>query len=167
MGRGRLLRTILREQRKRIENAFKTRLKLYKKHPQVWIGERLADIAKKTGVTDVAKIVALVGMTILIKKIIDTTEELKVAIQQPFFVVGGKKGTYQWKGPFTYELVPKNLIEAFREGIFPDWIDWLIAFSLAYLIIEHFGDIMQTAGNVTSSLRGLLSGLLVGGGVAS
>jgi len=106
-------------------------------------------------------------MTILVKKLIDTTEELKVAVQQPFFVVGDKKGTYAWKGPFTYELIPEKMVSAFKEGFFPDWIDWLIAFALAYIIVEHFGQIMQAAGNITSSLKGILSGLLIGGGTAA
>jgi len=165
MGRGPSLKTELKKLKKRIETTFKTKLKLYKKHPEVWIGDRLADIAKQTGVKDVAKIIAIVGMTIVVKKTIDTSEELRDAIK-PFIVFGQRlPGTkWRWKGPFQYELVGEA--EKF-EGMFPDWADWLISFSLAYILVEHFGEIMRGAGNITASIHSLLSALLLGGGTAA
>jgi len=162
------LKQELKRLKKNIEAKFKTKLKLYKKHPEVWIGDRLADMAKQTGVTDVAKIIAIVGMTIIVKNTINQYEDLREGIK-PLVVIGAagkppKGQKWRWKGPFQYELVG----EAVKfEGMFPDWADWLVAFALAYVLVEHFGSIMRGAGNITASIYSLLSALILGGGTAA
>ena len=42
------------------------------------------------------------------------------------------------------------------EGFFPDWVDWLIAFTIAYILIEHAGSIIGLLGDSTSGLTKLV-----------
>jgi len=178
MGRGPSLKTELKKLKKNIETRFKTKLKLYQKYPAVWIGDRLADIAKQTGMKDVTKIIAVVGMTILVKRTIDMSEDLRGKLKEikeapfPFTQARFIAQTIPWFKP--YERVaeaivtgePPELPEQY-EGFFPDWMDWIIAFTLAYIIVENFGQIMHSAGNITSSIHSLLSAILLGGGTAA
>lgn len=161
MGRGPLLRTKLRELKKRIETEFKTRLKLYKKHPEVWLGDRLADIAKRTGITDVTKIIAVVGMTYIVKHLIDTSETLSKEVQvitrgAPFGVVGVGLS-------FLYEQFSPKELKAQKLEFGDEWVKWLISFTLAFIIVEHFGEIMRGVGAASSSVKSIVQGLLMGG----
>lgn len=175
LGRGPSLKTELKKLKKRLETEFKTKVGLYKKHPEVWIGDRIADIAKQTGVKDVAKIIAIVGMTILVKKTIDTSEELRghmILVKQ--IVKAAPFGSVLEYFPFLQLITPISTVVTAGipkpeempkyEGMFPDWMDWLISFTLAYIIVEHFGSIMHATGNILSSVKGLVTGLLLGGG---
>jgi len=164
MGRGPSLKTELKKQKKKIETEFNTKLKLYKKHPEVWIGDRVKDIAKQTGMTDIAKLGAVVGMTFVMKSIIDTTEDIRESTDMiiRYGPVGGPifgvlRGIFPDMFP-SLGMTPEQ-----KEGFFPDWMDWIIAFTLAYIVVEHFGAIMQGAGDILSSMTGLARSMLVGG----
>jgi hypothetical protein len=158
MGRGPSIKTELKKLKKRIETEFTTRVKLYKKHPEVWIGERLADFAKKTGITDVTKILAIVGMTYIVKKTIETSEALSDQMQ--VIVRGAPLGLVG----IAYSIIAESIVpQAKKVEVGPEWLEWIVSFVIAYLIVEHFGDIMRGVGSATSGIKDIVSGLLMGG----
>jgi len=134
---------------------------LYKKYPQVWFGDRIADMAKNIGITDIAKIAAIVGMTIIVKKVIETSEELSEEVQ--IISRGAPFGVMGIVGSFIFEAVSPQF-KAQKIEVGPDWLVWVVSFCLAYIIVEHFGSIMHATGNILTSVKGLMSALLVGGG---
>jgi hypothetical protein len=155
---------------KKIETELKTKWKLAKKKP-LWVSLRkhIGMILDNAKPHEIAKLVAILGMTIIVKQVIDSSETLMgeldlikrgkaMAPGLPGFGFGLALSLgYKIHGVPTPEY----------EGLFPDWMDWLISFTLAYIIVENFGEIMHAAGNVTSSIKTILLGLMAGGGVAT
>ena len=132
----------------------------YKKNAVIWMKHLVEKHINK-----IPKGIAILGMTYIIKHLIDTSEELRgkvnlivKATTQP---LGGASLMIELWGsiskgelPFIQEAVGKT------EGIFPDWADWLIAFTLAYIIVEYGGQIALGIGSTVKSLSGIVGFLL-------
>jgi len=133
----------------------------YKKNAVIWIKHMVEKNADK-----IPKTIAIIGLTVIIKQIIKTTESLQTRIKQLF------KGEVAWTvtepfgflwGQITGQIPITETYGYFKEqkeGFFPEWMDWLIAFSLAYIIVEHGGQIALGLGSVASSLSGMVGFLL-------
>lgn len=129
----------------------------YKKNAVLWmknIFERNMD--------KIPKMVAMIGLTLIIKRLIDTSEELRGRLdllRLPFERIGPQNPfTKIFPQPFTIYLTDERRKK--YEGFFPDWMDWLISFTLAYIIIEHGGQIALGLGKAVSSLGGIVGFLL-------
>jgi len=134
----------------------------------------------------ITKFVAIIGMTIVIKKIVDTTEDLKV--QWMHF----SKAVWVDPAILTFGLLgkpgflPEPVSQIFRalateekkaagllvvppqaEGLFPEWLDWLLCFTFAYVIVENFGEICKLAGNVVMSLGDMIKTMIGSAGAGA
>jgi hypothetical protein len=162
LARGKLLRTI----KKRIREETLARLegvrKFYKKHPEQTVFDAIRQLFGNTSFMDVAKLGAVFGMMFIVKKVIDKTEELRALIDEYKLWVGP---TYAfpvalWQAYTTgFKMPTKEEIQKY-EGMFPDIIDWVISFCFAWIIINHFGEIMQGVGSIGVGVKGILLGLL-------
>jgi len=145
------LKQKIKEEKKLLRAKTKEGWRLQKQKPlEVSIREALGKLVQNTSLHDVSKLVTIIALTPIVKTIIDTSEELRT--QAEYFLSGGILTGKKW--------------EEFREDklgwLGPDWQIWLLSFALAFLIVEHFGDIMHAAGNIFSSLKMLVTGLMVG-----
>jgi hypothetical protein len=162
LARGKLLRTIKKKIREETLSRLEGVRKFYKKHPEQTVFDAIRQLFGNTSFMDVAKLGAVFGMTFIVKKVIDKTEELRMLIDEYKLWVGP---TYAFpfaliQGYTTGFRVPtKEEIQKY-EGMFPDIIDWVIAFCFAWIIINHFGEIMQGVGSIGVGVKGILMGLL-------
>lgn len=132
---------------------------------------------------DPIEAVAIVGMTVVIKTLVDTTEELagkmmymrgvlsggitRIAENQdrpPPELVGDLWGYIisQWDFAATIiaALTAIGVSEEDAknyEGMFPDWADWIICMAIAYVIIRH-GELLFALGQQMTSVIGKLLG---------
>jgi len=161
MGRGPSVKTELKKLKKKLETEAKVKWKLVQKKPFfVSMRQRLEKVIDNAKPDEIAKFVAIMGMTIMVKKVIDTTEELREQVKE--LIIVGPQFFPAYKVAQELGLAAPTPKPA--EGFFPEWADWLISFTLAYIIVEHFGQIMQATGNILSSVKTLVTGLLMGGG---
>jgi hypothetical protein len=140
-----------------------------KKHMLVSIKNHLGKALDRI---DPLEMVAVVGTTIVVKKVIDTTEDLKgkaLAVRNVIMGTGqvlGASGIAQFiqafGSPFSILseffvglIVPIPPEQAQYEGMFPDWVDWLIAFAIAYIIVHH-GELLLGLGQNLSVIIGML-----------
>lgn len=154
----------------------------------------------KPYIAKLPKGVAILGLTYIVKNLIDESEEIRAKIHgwtqvkeriQDLPALAEKtapeaakqRGTPQaigailsyfeliWKG--TTAVIPGAAIgetigaavfapkaEGF-EGMFPDWADWLIAFTIAYILVENAGAIIMALGDAATSLTKVV-GFIVG-----
>jgi len=113
---------------------------------------------------DPLEIVAVTGMTYLIKNGIEWTEEI-IKNPAPFFrMIAPLTG-------FAFLLVPdvpepqQDAISKMMDTPQAEMVQWLLSFVLAYLLVHNFGMIMQAVGSATGNIIGMAKGLL-GIGVA-
>jgi len=173
MARGKLLRTIKKRIKAEVEARLEGIRKFYKKHPEQWFSDRIAQLFGSTSVNDVMEIIAVFGTTFIVKRIIDTHEEIQAKVQMIKKVT--EKAGVSWVsylpilGSYIYApalVIPKPpkevlaKLEISPEGMFPDWLDWLIAFSIAYILVKNFGLILQTVGDVTAGSIKIIKGIL-------
>jgi len=112
-------------------------------------------------------------MTFLVKNIIDTTEEFRGALAHvQLAATGGTKVLEKLGfppilrdvlglpvgGAITLAGIAKGQVPDFKahEGFFPDWVDWIVSFCIAYMLVEHGGSIIQAFGGFTQTVGGLL-----------
>lgn len=113
---------------------------------------------------DVCELIAVLSLTPVVKYVIDTSEDIRAKIQ----AIISAPEEIQLKRLFgfglpTWELIPKQItkiVEAKSEGLFPDWMDWIIAFGFSYLIVHNFGAIVHAAGDIVKSIRTIIGSLL-------
>lgn len=128
----------------------------YKKNAVLWM--------KKIFEGHLAKIpkgIAILGMTYIIKNLIDTSEELRAKLPKVKirFRVGPAFPT-EFKPAWPLSLLTDEEEYEDFEGMFPDWADWLVAFTLAYMIVEHGGQIALGLGEAVKGLTGIVGFLL-------
>lgn len=159
MARGRTARSYATQKKAEVKAELKAKTehknKIFMggKVTKEWLIEQLERHADK-----IPKYVAIAGMTMVVKATIDASEVLRGKLDVIL------KGGNPFKGMFVFESgVPVfGLGEgADYEGMFPDWMDWLIAFGLAYVIVEHAGSLIGLLGDTMSGLTGVL-GFLMG-----
>lgn len=129
-----------------------------------WVKTLLEDHA-----SEIPEWVAIVGTTYLVKRAIDLSEELRGRLEQIKTGIqqGGAFPPIIATAMFTGVPSPKIAPEYMRkkaleyEGMFPDWMDWLIAFSLAVIIVKHAGQIAIGLGEIASNLTKLVGFFLI------
>ena len=130
----------------------------YKKNAVLWMKHLF-----EKHVAKIPKGIAIIGMTYIIKRLIDTTEELKekaLKFQLKYSPLTQIPYLIQLTGAVVGVDVPQQIIDVTKikyEGMFPDWADWLIAFTLAYIIVEHGGQIILGLGEGVKGLIALVS----------
>lgn len=169
MARGRLLKTKKREAYHLAKAEEKGRAQARKESlRKKGIREYLEELWEKLEVKDATKMVAVLGMTFLVKQSIDTYEDIRKALDNlgfgPRFRLGPVNPFVRSPLLSALGLGPwANQTDGDKEGVFPEQIDWLISFTLAYIIVHNFGSIMQGVGSMASTVPNLVRGLLVGG----
>jgi len=105
--------------------------------------------------------VAVIGLTVLVKHTIDSTEELLNKLQ---VIKSGKmKGLLIFRTEATTKFLEQYgyTAEGRGEGFFTDWQDWLISFCIAYIIIKHggqlFGLMKDGAGTLVTVIGALMA----------
>lgn len=135
----------------------------WKKTKKGMYRELLNHFGKAVDRIDPMETVATIGLTILIKQLIDTSEDIRGQIKS----IGGLYGEYYLFGQRgTWLRIVANVIglkEADAEkyeGFFPDYMDWLIAFTLAYIIIRHGGSLFGLMKEGMGTLKIVIMALL-------
>lgn len=122
------------------------------------------------------ELVACLGLTLIVKKVIDESEVLRGKLKQIakpaygiYFVppedyvgppqVGTPSARPSYRVFYPGPRKTEEAAEAY-EGLFPDWADWLISFAIAYCIIKHGGQLLglmkEGMGTMTSVVGALL-----------
>jgi hypothetical protein len=104
------------------------------------------------------ELIAVIGMTFLVKHLIDASEDLRHKLD----TLGGLYGEFLTPIGKTKMLTVlgralgyTEVTPAQFEGMFPDWMDWLISFTIAYIIVKHGGQILGLASNAMGALQNL------------
>jgi len=169
MARGRLLKTKRKEAYQLGKASEKGKLQAQREHQRK---KHLLDslkehIGKAIDKADLPKMGAVIGMTVIIKQIIEASEELMKATLK---MAGGAQFALLF--PFARDMAVQQLTGAFataeefgKASDIPEVevMQWLVSYTLAYLLVDNFGDIMQATGNALGSIKNMVSGLLLGG----
>jgi hypothetical protein len=109
------------------------------------------------------ELAATIGLTIIIKTLIDKSEEIRGWLE----TTGGLYAEFEtFLGrqtllkPIGQALGLKEIEKGSFEGVFPDWMDWLIAFTLAYIIIKHGGQLLGFMKEGSANLLLIVKALL-------
>jgi len=158
MARGKLLRTKIKNEKALVKARLQAEKEWYQRKAnfQYLFKKELVNMMRRI---DPLEFAAVGGLTMVIKSVIDETEEIRGRIRA-IAVIGelpeGMKAV--WSGiPFWYVLVPEG--ETF-EGMFPEWVDWLFAFGIAYVLVRHpevVTEMFTGATKLTTFVLGLLS----------
>ena len=134
----------------------------YKKNAVLWIKKILEE-----HLSEMPKAIAMLGMTILVKATIEQTEGLQSRVAQimrgEVTWILGEPFAFLW-GQLTGQIPLGETYGYFKgkkEGFFPAWQDWLISFTVAYMLVEHGGEIFQAIGSGALGLSSIIS-LLIG-----
>jgi len=124
-------------------------------------------------VSQIPKGIAIIGVTYIVKGLIDTDEQLRAKYKVfKALTTGVEKATGL---PFSYlfsalesfgipvglmatQFIPGEMLP--EETMTEELLDWIIAFSLAYIIVEHAGQIIVGLGEGVKALSGILGFLL-------
>lgn len=133
--------------------------KISAKEMQGWVEAGMTALEKKTPqlakallvkhlTENAEKDIAILGVTLIVKSGIDWEEA----------AVEGLNWLIQWvKVEISPLIGDKNAyIKALSHAPEAEIREWLISFAIAYLIVEHFGEIMTATGNVLGLARQLL-----------
>jgi len=147
--------------------------KFEKKKP---ISQKMQEfLVSKMKEIDPAEALAIAGTTVIIKCGINWTEEV-VAKAQPFIntynqISEGMLNVIMLGG---YDILKKSYLGAVgnptqptqqeiqdrlrseSSGFQVEVMEWVISFTLAFLIVRHFGEIMQAGSNILGVAKGLL-----------
>lgn len=134
-----------------------------KKHFLSWAKSFLENHAK-----EIPDWVAIAGMTIMVKRAIDLSEELRGKLAQ----IRGQitaHGVFppiiaMYSGGISPTIAdPRYMAKKAREyeGFFPDWFDWIVAFTLAVIIVRHAGQIAVGLGEIVGNLTKMIGFFLV------
>lgn len=119
----------------------------------LWLKARLEKIIDKV---DFLELVALIGITVLVKGAIDKSEDIRSKIH-PFITFGeipeGYKAVFSGI-PFWYDLVKEG---DKYEGMLPDFMDWIVSFGVAFVIVRHGGAILGAGGSLLNTITNLFS----------
>lgn len=120
----------------------------------------------------------ILGVTYIVKNIIDKSEELTGAVMAihakgikfpptPFWgditaiVTGAMREHFAKEGIDPYAYLPgapkinRGETTAY-EGLLPDWADWIVALSIAYMLVRHGGDLISAFGGLPGAIKGFL-----------
>lgn len=124
----------------------------YKKNAILWMKSLVEKHLHR-----IPKAVALIGMTLIVKNVIHTTDSLAAKVAE----IAGKHPVLFAVTPFvtvaaqlTAEYFAAGKVK--EEDIVPEWAEWLVAFAIAYVIIEHGGQILNFGQQGLAALVGLM-----------
>lgn len=119
----------------------------------VWLRNHLGKMLENI---DPLELTAILGITVLVKGVIDKSEEIRSKIH-PFVTFGeipeGYKAVFSGI-PFWYDLVKEG--EKY-EGLLPDSMDWLVAFAVAFVIMRHGSTLIGAGGSIINVIIGLFT----------
>lgn len=159
MGRGRLLKTKLKEAKKFLEIREKTRWKLTLKKPlAVSAREHIGKMLDNTSLTEVIDIVTALGLTFSVLTIAKTTygnlfatfAENVTGFTRPFSDVVPVK---EFVAPLLRTGVERPIIG----GKQVTWQEILVAFTISWLVVKYGGDLISlglktVVGNIMGGL---------------
>jgi hypothetical protein len=137
----------------------------------------LKDVLEKH-IDKVPKLIAYIGTTILVKKAIDASEALTTEVLK-IVTKGEISGTTQillalatpmnpflslfpWVAPLFPSLLPEGVeqvpevVEKGFESLPLEGLEWLISFAIAYIIVEHGGQIALGIGDAVKNITGMV-----------
>lgn len=146
LARGKLTKTKLKEQAR----LKKAEWKLAQKKPiELSIREHIGKFIDNVKTDDVAFLVAWVGVALILRGSLDFMTKLKKAM---LLVVPAwleiAKSLILRREPRILELVKAEIEE--DKGVSIQ--EWIIIFAVSYIIVKHFGAIMQTVGSIGQGL---------------
>jgi len=159
LGRGRLLKSKVKETIALTFARLKGQRKFYKKHPDEWFKDRISSLFSNMTFNDILELVAIAGMTVVIKNMIDASEDLLNKINQmqvpEAFLTGFIRGFTGFQIPVLGFLFRQTEItEAFEIA---DPLKWLISFCMAFVIVHHFDSLMKAFGSIQGFLTSAFS----------
>jgi hypothetical protein len=138
------------------------------KHPLLWIRKMF-----ETHLNDLPEWIAIAGLTIVVKGTIDATEDLVTRVKRALSPIqqASPEEQQELKAYFTetfQQNVPPQVLgklvgkynEQGRFEFLADWQEWLVAFSIAYILVKHGGQIIGLLGDVIKSGGGSLSAII-------
>lgn len=120
-----------------------------KNRVKAFIIERLTKAIDKI---DPLKLFAIVGTTYFIKQGIEWTEEMTAVVQKY-----GKTTTpfsFSWVTAHVWDLL--GVTERPKDLAPEEVIQWGLSFVVAYIIIEHGGELLIAGGNLLGAAKGLI-----------
>jgi hypothetical protein len=137
------------------------------------VREHIGKFIDRLTLNDVAELMATIALTPVVKKVIDESEQLRglffgvikqatsptAATTKTQWEISTELKLFRWFKAYT-GTVGKEMAE--YEGLFPDWMDWIISFGLAYLIVHNFGALIHAAGETVKSIKNILEWLVAG-----
>ena len=136
------------------------------KHKKRWLASIYTHIGKAIDRIDPLQGAAVLGATILIKTTIDASEELRAALlsKKAAYIgvpVAGVEMRPLIASPLrTFQSIFGTITEkqaAEYEGFFPDWMDWIISFVIAYILVTQGKEILGLAQNLSVIVGMLLA----------
>jgi len=153
LARGRLAKTYTKIEKAKEKGRLKARTEdeaktfTNKKHFLVWLKKML-----EANVSEIPKIAAIIGLTILIKGLIDWTQGVfSIAVER----------TLHMPFPFGFGLEWKGGPPAIKIGDETQLQEWVLSYVCAYIIIEHGGSLFGMLGEGVGGLTSIV-GLLLG-----
>jgi len=166
MGRGKHLKTKVKETKKLMETQAKTRWKLVKKKPlDVSLREHIGKIIDNTKLTDVAELVAVLGLTPIVKMTIEETETLMAKFKR--MIESGAWLKWSLLMPLTPYLgfaietlvtPPDVEMEKIMDLPEVEIFEWILSFAIAFCIVKWGGYLIGQIGDLTKVIGVMLGG---------
>lgn len=147
LARGRLLKTKKKEMEalgySMEKGRLKAKYKMIQKQPWgVIIKEYAGEMVKKI---DPLKLTATIALTPLVKATLDTTPEL-LSLYQKLLIIGSPILGFL----FTTQVDPQDIK-------INELYSWIVSFGLAYIVVEHFGEIASAGQSIGGWIAGLIA----------
>lgn len=151
----------------RLEAELKVKESMLKKHPFLFLKQFLEEHSR-----EIPDWIAIGGVTLMVKKSVDVAEGIVntynktiVSMQvNPYTYLGGLAGIV---GSYLYAQFQQQAQEAFVKKVevqtplqVPEWFKWLIAFSIAVLIVKYGGQLLSSLDGGISKLSTVVGALV-------
>jgi hypothetical protein len=132
-----------------------------KKQRTAWMLTQLEKVIDKI---DPMKALAILGTTLIIKQGINWAQYLgqKFAEQggSPVGMVAAILGDLMPGNPVLEALAGITGEKKVNLGGRAEIMEWVISFTVAYILVEHAGELITAGGNILFAAKGLIGGLL-------
>ena len=155
MAKGKLLKTKIKEQARLKKADWKLKLK---KPLELSIREHLGKFIDNMKVDDAAFLVSWIGVAMILAASLDFLKKMRENIQHTMVTVAILA---TWLHPRLQEALKDarvHIPKTEEGGITLQ--EWVIIFAVSYLIVKHFGTIMQTVGSIGQGVTKLGLSLL-------
>lgn len=134
-----------------------------KKQLQVWLKDRLESLIENI---DPLEIVAVAGLTILIKQGIEWTEDIPLTLLQKNSLIRTLMRFVPLVG-LSFDIfvpdLPPEAIEALKKAMDSppmEIIQYVASFIVAFIIVRHADRIIEAGGNILGVAKGLMGALI-------